>query len=346
MRLLRIIVIVTVAIGATVPADAGEVSGAGSTFVAPLLVQWAVAAKQAIGFTVDYRPAGSGVGIQRIVNGAVTFAATDMPLAPEDIAENRLVQFPLVGGAVVPVFNLPGIEAGALTLDGPTIAKIFLGAITYWNDPEIVSLNPHLRLPNRPITVVHRADASGTTFIWTDYLSKVSPDWQDKVGEDLVVEWPAGVGAKGNDGVSIDVARTVGAIGYVEYAYAKRYDLSLAKMINRAGKSVAPTPAAFQAAAAGTDWKNATDFRAVMTDAPGPASWPVAGATFILMKSTPLDPASSAAALKFFDWAYKRGSNAATELGYVPMPENAFALIERVWAETIKTSDGAAVFGR
>jgi phosphate transport system substrate-binding protein len=320
------------------------ITGAGSTFVYPLLGQWVAAAKQAIGVTVDYRPAGSGGGIQRIINGAVTFSATDMPLTPGDIAANHLVQFPLVGGAVVPVFNLPSIEAGALTLDGPTIAKIFLGEIRRWDDPAIVNLNPHLTLPSTPITVVHRADASGTTFIWTDYLSKVSPKWQKKAGEDLVIDWPAGIGAKGNDGVSADVAGTVGALGYVEYAYVMQRDLSYARMINRAGMAVTPTPASFQAAAAGIDWRSAPDFRAVMTDAPGAASWPIAGATFILMEAAPLDSAGSTAALRFFDWVYRHGSNTATDLGYVPMPESVVAVIEKSWAENMKTAGGASAF--
>lgn len=345
MKFLYVMVSIGVTAGAIVFAAASNpITGAGSTFVSPLLVQWAAAAKQAIGVNVDYRPAGSGAGIRRIINGAVTFAATDMPLAPGDIAANHLVQFPLVGGAVVPVFNLPAIATGALTLDGPTIAQIFRGEIRRWNDPAIMRLNPHLTLPDTPITVVHRADASGTTFIWTDYLSKVSPQWQEKIGEDLVIDWPAGIAAKGNDGVATDVAQIVGALGYVEYAYAVQRELSFARMINRAGKPVAPGPAGFRAAAAGIDWKSAPDFRVIMTDAPGAASWPVAGATFVLMKAVPPDPGDSAAALKFFDWAYKRGSNAATGLGYVAMPENVVALIERLWAEKIKTGAGAPLF--
>jgi phosphate transport system substrate-binding protein len=345
MKFLCLVVSIGLTAGAIGFATAADlVTGAGSTFVSPLLVRWAAGAKQAIGITVDYRPAGSGAGIQRINNGAITFAATDMPLAEGDIAANHLAQFPLVGGAVVPVLNLPGVEAGALTVDGPLIAKIFLGEIKRWDDPAIVRLNPHLTLPDIPITVVHRADASGTTFIWTDYLSKVSPQWQEKIGEDLVVDWPAGLGAKGNDGVSTDVARIDGALGYVEYAYVTQRGLSFARMINRTGKSVAPTPASFQAAVAGVDWQNAPDFRAVMTDAPGEASWPVAGATFVLMKAAPLDPSGSTAALKFFDWAYRRGSRVATDLGYVPMPENVVALIEGLWAEKIKTVGGAPVF--
>lgn len=347
MKFLCLIASIGLIAGAIVSAAAADlVTGAGSTFVSPLLVRWAAGAKQAIGINVDYRPAGSGAGIQRIINGAVTFAATDMPLAPEDVAANHLFQFPLVGGAVVPVFNLPGVQAGALTLDGPTIAKIFLGEIGRWDDPALVRLNPHVTLPNTPITVIHRADPSGTTFIWTNYLSKVSPQWQGKIGEDLVVDWPGGVGAKGNDGVSTDVAQIDGALGYVEYTYVTQRGLSFARMINRTGKSVAPTPAGFQAAAAGVDWKNAPDFRVVMTDAPGEASWPVAGATFVLMRASPLDPGASTAALKFFDWAYTRGSHAATDLGYVPMPENVVALIEGLWAEKIKTAGGAPVFRR
>lgn len=340
MKFPSIVVSVSLAVAAVASATTGDpITGAGSTFVAPLLVHWAAAAKQSTGVAVDYEPTGSGVGIQRITNEAVTFATTDMPLAPADIQANRLVQFPLVGGAVVPVFNLPGIAAGALTLDGPTIAKIFLGEIGQWNDPAIVSLNPRLRLPNTPITVIHRSDASGTTFVWSDYLSKVSPTWQSKIGEDLVVNWPAGRRAKGNDGVSIDVARTVGAIGYVEYAYAVHRNLSFARMINRAGKSVVPTPAAFQAAAAGTDWEKAADFGLIMTDAPGDASWPIVGATFVLMKAVPLDRASSVSALRFFDWVYKHGSRMAIDLGYVPMPAEVVAAIERLWTEKIKSGD-------
>lgn len=338
MKFLSIMLGLGVIVGTVASAvPSGSITGAGSTFVSPLLVRWAGAARQATAVTVNYRPVGSGVGIQRIINGTVTFAATDMPLGPGDVSANHLIQFPLVGGAVVPVFNLPGIASGALTLDGPTIAKIFLGEITRWDDTAIAGLNPHLRLPDAPIAIVHRADASGTTFIWTNYLSKVSPEWQKKIGEDLVIDWPVGIGAKGNDGVSTDVARMVGALGYVEYIYALHKGLSSARMINRAGKPIAPTPAAFQAATAGADWKNVTDFRVVMTDARGEASWPIASATFILMKAVPLDAASSIAAFKFFDWAYSRGSAMATELGYVPMPPNVVASVKRLWAD-----DGAS----
>lgn len=346
MKFLSIVVSLDVMAGAMAAAAVGNsATGAGSTFVAPLLAAWAAAAKQASGITVDYRPAGSGGGIQRIANGAVTFAATDMPLAPADVQANRLVQFPLAGGGVVPVFNLPGLAAGALTLDGRTIAEISLGKVTRWNAPAIAKLNPRLTLPDTSITVVHRADASGTTFIWSNYLSKVSPAWREKMGEDLMIDWPAGIGAKGNDGVADDVARISGALGYVEYTYVKQTGPSYARMINRAGKSIAPSPASFQAAATGTDWRAAPDFRVVMTDAPGDASWPIAGATYILMKSVPLDRGASAAALHFFDWAYKHGGKTAADLGYVPMPESVVAMIERLWAEKIEIG-GPASRGR
>lgn len=345
MKLLRVIATIGLTAGVVFPAAAADViTGAGSTFVYPLLAQWSTAARQAIGVAVDYRPTGSGSGIHRIVNKTVTFAATDMPLTQGDIQTSHLVQFPLVNGAVVPVFNLPGIAPGALVLNGPTIAKIFLGAIERWDDPAIASLNSHLALPHTAITVVHRSDASGTTFIWTDYLSKVSLDWQEKVGEDLIVDWPAGIGAKGNVGVSTDVARTVGALGYVEYAYAEHSNLSYVRMVNRAGSAVAPTPASFRAAAAGTDWGSVPDFRVVMTNAPGEASWPIAGSTFILMDAVPLDVASASRALRFFDWGYRQGSSVAASLGYVPMPGSAVALIEKLWDRKINTAGGAPVF--
>jgi phosphate transport system substrate-binding protein len=346
MRFLRIIVTACTITSATVPAAAAEIAGAGSTFVYPLLAQWSAAATTVIHATLDYQATGSGVGIRRIVNKTVTFGATDMPLMPADIRANQLVQFPLVSGAIVPVFNLPGVAPGALTLDGPTIAKIFLGGITRWNDPAIKRLNARITLPHSAIAVIHRSDASGTTFIWTDYLAKVSPRWRKQIGESMVVDWPIGVGTKGNEGVSSAVERTIGAFGYVEYAYARQNHLNFAKVVNRAGNAVSPTPAAFQAAAAGTDWSSMPDFRVVMTDALGVASWPIAGSTFILMQSVPHDPADSAAALKFFDWGYRHGSEQAVALGYVPMPQAAVTLIEKIWQQKIKTIRGGPVFQR
>ena len=274
----------------------------------------------------------------------VTFGATDMPLKSEDVAKNSFVQFPVINGAVVPLLNLPGIKPGELTLDGPTIAKIFLGEITKWNDPAIAKLNPGIKLPDTAIAVVHRSDGSGTTFIWTNYLSKVSPEWKDKVGENTAVEWPVGIGAKGSEGVANNTANTVGALGYVEYAYAKQNNLTYAKMLNHAGKVVAPTAESFLAAAASADWANAQDFRVIITDAPGEKSWPVAGSTFILMQTVPTDIASSSEALKFFDWGYKNGKQMAADLDYVPMPDNVVALIEKTWKDKIKSSDGKPVY--
>jgi phosphate transport system substrate-binding protein len=267
-----------------------------------------------------------------------------MPLTPEDVAKNNFVQFPVINGSVVPLLNLPGIKPGEVTLDGPTIAQIFLGNITKWDDPAILKLNPGVKLPDTAVAVVHRSDGSGTTFIWTNYLSKVSPEWKSKVGENTAVEWPVGIGAKGSEGVSQNAAQTVGALGYVEYAYAKQNNLTYAKMINHAGKTVAPTMEAFQAAAAGADWTSAPDFHVIMTDAAGDKSWPVAGSTFILMQQVPTDPADSAAALKFFDWGYKNGKQMASDLDYVPMPDSVVALIEKTWKDKIKSSDGKPVF--
>ena len=326
------------------PAAAGDITGAGSTFVYPVLAKWADVYKKQTDVGLNYQSIGSGGGIKQITAKTVTFGATDMPLMPDDIAKNNFVQFPVINGAVVPIMNLPGIKPGEVTLDGPTIAKIFLGEITKWNDPAIAKLNAGVNLPDTAIAVVHRSDGSGTTFIWTNYLSKVSPEWKDKVGENTAVEWPVGIGAKGSEGVSNNTAQTVGSLGYVEYAYAKQNNLTYAKMLNHAGKVVAPTAEAFQAAAASADWTSAPNFRVIMTDAAGDKSWPVAGSTFILMQSAPQDVASSAEALKFFDWGYKNGKQMASDLDYVPMPDSVVALIEKTWKDKIKNADGKPIF--
>jgi phosphate transport system substrate-binding protein len=318
------------------PAAAADLTGAGSTFVYPVLAKWADAYKKDTGIGLNYQSIGSGGGIKQITAKTVTFGATDMPLMPADVAKNSFAQFPVINGAVVPLLNLPGFKPGDITLDGPTIGKIFLGEITSWNDAAIAKLNPGLKLPDTAIAVVHRSDGSGTTFIWTDYLSKVSPEWKDKVGSNTAVEWPVGIGAKGSEGVSNNVAQTVGALGYVEYAYAKQNNLTYAKMINAAGKTVAPTADSFAAAAASADWANAEDFRVIITNAAGPTAWPVAGSTFILMQQTPVNPADSDAALKFFDWGYKNGKQMASDLDYVPMPDAVVALIEKTWKDKIK----------
>jgi phosphate transport system substrate-binding protein len=326
------------------PAAAADITGAGSTFVYPVLAKWADVYKKQTNVGLNYQSIGSGGGIKQITAKTVTFGASDMPLMPDDIAKNNFVQFPVINGAVVPILNLPGIKPGEVTLDGPTIAKIFLGEITKWNDPAIAKLNAGVKLPDTAIAVVHRSDGSGTTFIWTNYLSKVSPEWKDKVGENTAVEWPVGIGAKGSEGVSNNTAQTVGSLGYVEYAYAKQNNLTYAKMLNHAGKVVAPTAEAFQSAAAGADWTSAPNFRVIMTDAAGDKSWPVAGSTFILMQSAPQDVASSAEALKFFDWGYKNGKQMASDLDYVPMPDSVVALIEKTWKEKIKSADGKPIF--
>jgi len=318
------------------PAFAADITGAGSTFVYPVLAKWADVYKKNTNIGLNYQSIGSGGGIKQITAKTVTFGATDMPLVHDDIVKNDFVQFPVINGSVVPILNLPGIKPGEVTLDGPTIAKIFLGEITKWNDPAIAKLNPGVKLPDTAVAVVHRSDGSGTTFIWTNYLSKVSADWKQKVGENTAVEWPVGIGAKGSEGVSNNTANTVGALGYVEYAYAKQNNLTYAKMVNHAGKTVAPTAESFQAAAAGADWTSAPDFHVIMTDAPGDKSWPVAGSTFILMQAVPTDAASSDAALKFFDWGYKNGKQMASDLDYVPMPDSVVTLIEKTWKEKIK----------
>jgi len=341
---LRTIAAVGILTATVLPAAADEITGAGSTFVYPVLAKWADVYKKDTGIGLNYQSIGSGGGIKQIMAKTVTFGASDMPLTPEDVVKNHFVQFPVINGSVVPLLNLPGIKPGEITLDGPTIAKIFLGEIAKWNDPAIAKLNPGVTLPDTAIAVVHRSDGSGTTFIWTNYLSKVSPEWKSKVGENTAVEWPVGIGAKGSEGVANNVSQTLGSLGYVEYAYAKQNSLTYAKMVNHAGKTVAPTMEAFQAAAAGADWTSAPDFHVIMTDAAGDQSWPVAGSTFILMQTVPADAADSAAALKFFDWGYKNGKQMASDLDYVPMPDNVVALIEKTWKDKIKSPDGKPVY--
>jgi len=341
---LRSLAVAGILAAAIVPAAADDLTGAGSTFVYPVLAKWADAYKKATGVGLNYQSIGSGGGIKQITAKTVTFGASDMPLTPENVAKNNFVQFPIINGSVVPLLNLPGIKPGEITLDGPTIAQIFLGNITKWNDPAITKLNPNVKLPDTAIAVVHRSDGSGTTFIWTNFLSKVSPEWKSKVGENTAVEWPVGIGAKGSEGVSQNAAQTVGALGYVEYAYAKQNNLTYANMVNAAGKTVAPTMEAFQSAAAGADWTSAPDFHVIMTNAAGEKSWPVAGSTFILMQAVPVNAADTAAALKFFDWGYKNGKQMAEDLDYVPMPDSVVALIEKSWKEKIKSADGKPVF--
>jgi phosphate transport system substrate-binding protein len=325
-------------------ASAAEISGAGATFPYPIYAKWADAYKQISGNSLNYQSIGSGGGIKQISNNTVTFGASDKPLKPEELEKAGLAQFPTVMGGVVPVVNLAGINSGDMVLDGPTLADIFLGKITQWDDAAIKKLNPSLSLPSQAIAIVHRSDGSGTTFIFTNYLSKVSKEWNDQVGASTSVQWPSGIGAKGNEGVAANVAQTGGSIGYVEYAYAKQNNLTYSKMINKDGQAVAPEAAAFSAAAAGADWAAAKGFYLILTDQPGAQSWPIAGATFILMQRRPSDQTASIEALKFFDWAYANGDQMATDLDYIPMPDNVVKLIHDYWKESIKGSTGTPIY--
>lgn len=325
-------------------ASATDISGAGATFPYPIYSKWADAYKKQTGDNLNYQSIGSGGGIKQILAKTVTFGATDMPLKAEQLEKDGLIQFPTVMGGVVPVVNIAGIQPGDITLDGPTLADIYLGKIKTWNDAAIKKLNPSINLPSQAIAVVHRSDGSGTTFLFTDYLSKVSDTWKSKVGSNTSVQWPAGIGGKGNEGVAGSVTNTRGAIGYVEYAYVKQNKMAFAKMINRDGQIVSPGSAAVQAAAAGADWAGTPGMAVIITNAPGAGSWPMAGATFILMYKQPRDVAASAAALKFFDWAYKSGDKLAEELDYVPMPESVVNQIRKVWASEIKGADGNSLY--
>ena len=319
-------------------ASAAEISGAGATFPYPIYAKWADTYKAKTGIGLNYQSIGSGGGIAQIKAKTVTFGASDKPLAPNELDPAGLTQFPTVIGGVVPVVNLAGMKPGAMILDGPTLADIYLGKVTKWNDAEIKKLNPSLNLPGQAIAIVHRSDGSGTTFIFTNYLSKKSVGWASQVGAATSVEWPAGIGAKGNEGVAGNVAQTAGAIGYVEYAYAKQNHLTFVRMINKDGAAVEPTAAAFQAAAAKADWAHAKDFYVVLTDQPGHDSWPIAGATFILVYKKPSDTAAAREALKFFKWAYENGSQAAESLDYVPLPASTIQEIEKSWHDNIEAS--------
>jgi phosphate transport system substrate-binding protein len=323
--------------------QAADISGAGATFPYPIYAKWADAYKKETGNGLNYQSIGSGGGIKQIEASTVTFGATDKPLGEDELDKNGLIQFPMIIGGIVPVLNIEGIKPGELVIDGSILADIFLGKITKWDDPAIAKLNPKAKLPSTAIAVVHRSDGSGTSFIFTTYLSQSNADWKSKVGADAAVEWPTGIGAKGNEGVANNVAQTKGAIGYVEYAYAKQNKLTFADMVNKDGKSVAPETKSFQAAAANADWKSVPGYGVILTSQPGAESWPITAASFILMHTVPQDAASSAEALKFFDWAYKNGAKMAEELDYIPMPDNVVELSRGEWAK-IKDSAGKPVF--
>jgi phosphate transport system substrate-binding protein len=330
-------------VAVTGAASAGEISGAVATFPYPIYAKWAEAYKQATGIGLNYQSIGSGGGIKQIEAKTVDFGASDMPLKPEELEAAGLVQFPPVIGGEVMVVNVPGLETGKMVLDGPTIADIYLGKITQWNDPAIAKLNPDLKLPGAGIAVIHRSDGSGTTFIFTNYLSKVSPQWAKDVGESTAVEWPTGLGGKGNEGVAALAARTQGAIGYVEYAYALQNKLIYTKLVNKDGIALEPSSKVFQAAAANADWAKAPGFYLILTDQPGKESWPITGATFILMHKKQDKPEIAKQVLDFFAWAYKGGGQMAESLDYIPMPANVVSTIEASW-KSITGPDGKPVW--
>ena len=322
-------------------ASAEDVTGAGSSFAQPLISKWASDYNKVNGARINYQSVGSGAGIKQIDAKTVDFGASDMPLKDEELAKKGEIQFPILIGGVVPVVNIPGVAAGQLKLNGQVLADIYLGKITKWDDAAIKALNPGLKLPDATISTVHRADGSGTTFIFTNYLSKVNAEWNSKIGSGTTVNWTGGAGGKGNEGVATYVGRLPNSIGYVEYAYVKQNKMHYALMQNSAGQFVTPDEKAFKSAAAGADWSKS--FYQILTNQPGAASWPITGSTFVLMHKVQDKPAQGAAVLKFFSWAFKNGDKAADELDYVPMPSGVKAQIEKLWAAEIKDGSGKNV---
>jgi len=339
----NILVMAAAAVVVALPARAVEITGAGASFPAPVYAKWADAYQKATSSKINYQSIGSGGGIKQIEAKTVDFGASDMPLKPEDLEKNGLMQFPTVIGGIVPVVNLPGVKPGELKLTGPVLADIYLGKVTKWTDPEITKLNPAIKLPDQDIAVVRRADGSGTTFIFTNYLSKVSPDWKQKVGEGTAVQWPLGLGGKGNEGVSAFVQRIPAALGYVEYAYAKQNKMTYTQLQNADGVFLEADVASFKAAAAGADWTRSS-FAEILTNQPGKQSWPISGATFILLHKVQDKPSQGLEVMKFFDWAYKNGSKMAVELDYVPLPDSLVALIGKAWTASVKDAAGKALW--
>jgi phosphate transport system substrate-binding protein len=319
---------------------AQNVTGAGATFPAPLYAKWADTYNKATGVRVNYQSVGSGAGLKQIRTGTVDFGASDMPLTDDELAKDGLVQFPTVIGGVVPVVNIKGVQPGQVKLTGAVLGDIYLGKIAKWNDPALAALNPGVPLPDAAISVVRRADGSGTSFIFTNYLSKVNAEWKAKVGEGTAVNWPTGAGGKGNEGVAAFIGRLPNSIGYVEYAYVKQNKMTYVQLKNRDGQFVAPDDANFKAAAAGADWSKS--FYQVLTEQPGKDSWPITGATFIMMHKAQDKPASASAALKFFEWAYANGDKSAGDLEYVALPEAVKNLVRKQWGD-IKGADGKAI---
>ena len=329
-------------LAAAVPAVAADITGAGATFPYPIYSKWAEAYRAKTGVGLNYQSIGSGGGIKQILAKTVDFGASDAPLQPAQLEKNGLVQFPMVMGGVVPVFNLEGIKPGGLQLSGALLADIYLGKVTKWNAPAIAALNKGVKLPDQDITVVARSDGSGTTFIFTHYLSKVSGEWKDKAGNNTSVKWPAGVSGKGNEGVAAYVQRLSGSIGYVEYAYALQNKMSYALLQNKDGNYVKPDDKSFRSAAANAQWDKAPGFYLLLTDQPGKESWPITGATFILMHKKQDKPDHATIALKFFDWAYESGDKMALDLDYVPMPDSVVKLVKAEWKK-IQDASGKPV---
>lgn len=314
------------------------INGAGATFPAPLYSKWSYEYAKLTGAKLNYQSIGSGGGIKQVTAGTVDFGASDAPLGAKELKEGDLVQFPMAIGGVVPVVNVKGIAPGQLKLTGEVLGDIYLGKITKWNDKKIADLNAGVALPDEKITVVHRSDGSGTTWIFTNYLSRVSPEWQKKAGFGTAVNWPAGVGGKGNEGVATYVKRIKNTIGYVEFAYAVQNKLTHAKLRNKAGSFADPSMESFMAAAESADWKGTPGFGVVLTDQSGKGAWPIAGATFILVPENPKECAKAKEVLTFFDWAYKSGGGMAKALDYVPIPKNVYELMEQAWAKEVKCS--------
>ncbi len=325
-------------------AQAAEITGAGATFPYPIYAKWADAYKKVTGTSMNYQSIGSGGGIKQITAKTVDFGASDAPMKAADLEANGLIQFPAIMGGVVPVINVKGVESGKLRLTGELLANIYLGKVKTWNDPAIAALNKGVALPSDAITVVARSDGSGTTFLFVNYLSKVSAEWKSTVGEGTSVKWPAGVGGKGNEGVASYVARINGAIGYVEYAYAKQNKLAHALMANKDGQFVAPSDDAFKAAAAGADWAKTPGMGVILTDQAGKASWPITGASFILMHKLQAKPDNGREVLKFFDWAFKNGEKMADELDYVPMPAAVVKQIQDEWKKSLRDPQGKPIY--
>src|ERR1700761_7231499 len=344
MKIITRIAIAAAAACLSVAASAADISGAGATFPYPIYAKWADAYKKLTGIGLNYQSIGSGGGIKQIKAKTVTFGASDMPLKPDDLKSSGLMQFPMIIGGVVPVVNVKGIQPGQLHLDGATIAAIYLGDVTQWNDAAIKKLNPGVNLPATAIAPVYRSDGSGTNFLFSDYLSKSSSKFSSNIGANTSVQWPIGIGAKGNEGVANMTTQTDGAIGYVEYAYAKQNKMSYTQLTNKSGGVVAPNSDSFQAAAATADWAGADSYFLILTDQPGAKSWPITGASFILLYKQPDDAAAVNEALKFFAWAYKDGGAMAAELDYVPLPPALIAQVKKTWTTQITTSGGRPVW--